>query len=72
MQHVWMSRLSCVFPEAFWCDCDLLENLQVCSDVSTLSFSAGLTCARQVCGDLNRGWSGPWLDLRLKSCMLAR
>ena len=55
------------FPEAFWCDCDLLENLQFCSDVSGLSFSAGLTCARQVCGNLNRGWSGPWLDLRLKS-----
>ena len=55
------------FPEAFWCDCGVLENLQFCRDVSGLSLSAGLTGARQACGDLVCGWSGPWLDLRLKS-----
>ena len=55
------------FPEAFWDDCDLLENLQFCPSVSGFDIVAGLTVGKQLGCCMDHGWSGPWLDLRLKS-----
>ena len=59
------------FPEAFWCDCDLLENLKFCPGDAGLNVSAGLKLHRvtSVCDeDIPAcGWSGPWLDLKLRS-----
>ena len=67
MQLVWMSRLSCVFLKRFGV---IVIYLRICSFAmmfQVFEVASGLTCARQVCGNLDRGWSGPWLDLRLKS-----
>ena len=45
------------FPEAFWDDCDLLENLQFCPSVSGFDIVAGLTAGEQLGCCMDHGWS---------------